>query len=105
MDGVKYDSDKPRPELMHPEFLMAVSRVLACGAKKYSDDNWKRVDNLRGRYTGAALRHMFQYMQGETKDEETGESHLAHAACCLMFLYYEEQREDVWETFHKLSES
>ena len=31
-------------------------------------------------------RHIFAWWGGEDKDPETGFSHLAHAACCLLFL-------------------
>ena len=85
---MKLDSDKPRPELMIPEFLIAVSRVMAFGAKKYEVDNWQLVPNAKSRYIGAALRHLYAFMSGNKNDPETGESHLAHCACCLMFLFW-----------------
>jgi hypothetical protein len=37
------------------------------------------------RLLDAALRHTFTFADGEDIDEESGESHLAHAACCLLF--------------------
>ena len=87
--GIKFDNEKEsRPELLHIDFIDSVSRVLALGAKKYSDDNWKHVSNGFARYSGAALRHIFSAMKGEKADKETGESHLAHATCCLMFMFY-----------------
>jgi len=30
---------------------------------------------------------MWDYKQGETIDADSGRHHLAHAICCLMFLY------------------
>lgn len=81
----KHDANKPRTDLLPPRALLAVSRVLAYGAKKYGADNWKKCDDP-GRYIGAALRHVFEYMAGKRHDEETGESPLAHAACDLMFV-------------------
>ena len=64
---------------------MEVSRVLTIGAEKYDEENWRKLDNLQNRYTGAALRHLFAHMDGETLDPETNLSHLAHALCCLLF--------------------
>lgn len=82
---VKHDSGKPRTELLPPRALLAVSRVLALGAAKYGADNWHRCKEPT-RYVGAALRHLFAHMAGEKTDAESGESHLAHAASCLLFL-------------------
>jgi hypothetical protein len=85
--GVKYDADKPRPELLPPAALLQVAEVLAYGARKYpSADNWRKLEALRARYTGAALRHVLAYMGGETHDAESGHHHLAHAATCLLFI-------------------
>jgi hypothetical protein len=32
------------------------------------------------------MRHIMAFNDGEDKDPESGLSHLAHAACCIMFL-------------------
>lgn len=84
--GRKFDSGKMRMGLLPPLAIESVARVLTFGAQKYAKDNWKKVDNAHDRYTDAALRHVFAYMKGESTDAETGESHLAHALCCLMFM-------------------
>lgn len=81
----KYDKSKPRTDLLPPRALLAVSRVLALGASKYGADNWSKCQEP-ARYLGAALRHVFAHMAGEKVDAESGESHLAHAACCILFL-------------------
>ena len=88
LPGTKHDHDKPRPELLVPEFILAVSRAMAFGAKKYDVDNWQKVTNAKRRYIGAAFRHLLAFMKGDKDDPETGESHLAHCACCLMFLFW-----------------
>ncbi len=86
MDGIKYDGEKPRWDLMQWEPLEAVTRVLTFGAVKYDDDNWKRVPDARKRYVAAAFRHLVAYVKGEQLDPESGEHHLAHCICCLLFL-------------------
>jgi Domain of unknown function (DUF5664) len=84
--GRKFDAGKPEFALLPPWALEAVSKVLTIGAQKYERDNWKYVPNGRFRYINAALRHLNAYSKGETTDPETGENHLAHAICCLMFI-------------------
>jgi len=83
--GKKYDSKKPRTDLLPPDAILEVSRVLGFGAEKYDEDNWKKLSNLERRYLGAALRHIFAIMAGEDYDPETGMHHEAHAVCCLLF--------------------
>lgn len=81
----KHDAGKARLGLLPPRALEAVGRVLTLGASKYTPGNWRRVDD-RTRYVDAALRHVFAFMRGEARDPESGEHHLAHAVCCLLFL-------------------
>lgn len=66
----------------------AVVRVLEFGAKKYAPDNWKYVPEAKTRYYDAMQRHIDAWWNGEIKDQETGEHHLAHAVCCAMFLWW-----------------
>tara|TARA_B100001093_G_scaffold132217_1_gene124756 strand:+ start:394 stop:801 length:408 start_codon:yes stop_codon:yes gene_type:complete len=84
-EGKKFDTKKPKAYLLPPKALMEVSRVLTIGAEKYDEENWRKLDNLQKRYTGAALRHLFAHMDGERLDPETNLSHIAHALCCLLF--------------------
>ena len=82
---LKLDHGKPRMDLLPPEALVAVSQVLGFGAAKYQDHNWRKATNW-GRYSAAAMRHLVAWMGGEDNDQESGLPHLAHSACCLMFL-------------------
>lgn len=84
--GRKFDADKPRYDLVPPQALEEVAKVLTFGAQKYDDDNWKKVPGLRRRYFAAGMRHLWAWFKGERTDEETGLSHLAHAICCFMFM-------------------
>ena len=85
MTGIKYDSGKPDMYLLPPRATLEVGKVLTYGAIKYSPENWRKLENLQERYTSAAIRHILAHMAGESNDEETNMSHLAHAICCLMF--------------------
>jgi hypothetical protein len=84
--GAKYDKDKPLFDLLPPVGIAHVAHVLTYGAKKYAPENWRKVVGWRWRYLGAALRHLFAYMNGDRVDPESGMLHLAHAACCLLFM-------------------
>ena len=83
--GLKYDSEKPKMNLLPPKALIEVGKVLTFGAEKYGPENWKELEDLQNRYTAGALRHIFAHMDGEELDPETNLSHLAHAMCCLLF--------------------
>jgi hypothetical protein len=84
-EGNKFDQGKVRLELLPPEALYEVSRVLMHGAGKYGDFNWAGGMKWT-RLLGATLRHTFAFLRGEDKDPESGLSHLAHACCGLLFL-------------------
>jgi hypothetical protein len=83
--GKKLDTEKVRVDLLPIGALIEVAKVLTFGASKYGPDNWQHVKPRR-RYYGAALRHLFARGRGEKTDPESGLPHLAHAACCIMFL-------------------
>jgi hypothetical protein len=83
--GIKYDDGKPPFALIPGEALVEVARVLGYGAEKYEAHNW-RLGVPWLRYVSAALRHIFAWLGGEDNDKETGFNHLAHAACCLLFV-------------------
>ena len=59
--------------------------VQAYGHKKYGDT----YNYLKGmevtRNLSCALRHIFAYLDRDDIDKESGQSHLAHATCRLLF--------------------
>lgn len=92
--GVKFDKDKPKWNLLPWDELEDVVHVLTFGAKKYAPDNWKFVDDANNRYMDAAMRHLVAHQQGETRDSESGESHIAHAICCLLFMLWHSKNDN-----------
>lgn len=90
-EGRKDDGGKTPYHLLAPEMLEDVAQVLAFGAEKYSARNWEKGMDW-GRPFSAAMRHLWAWWRGEDRDPETGLSHLAHAACCVMFLLAYERR-------------
>jgi len=90
MTGKKYDQDKTRFDLLDDRQTEKIAEVLTFGAKKYSDDNWKNVKPFKSRYNAAIQRHLTAYRKGEKIDQDSGLTHLAHAATCLHFLMWGE---------------
>lgn len=100
-EGTKHDTGKIRMDLLPPEFLFATATILTFGATKYADRNWEQGMKW-GRVFGALMRHLWCWWGGQgpttnnfifgDTDEETGHSHLWHAACCLAFLVAYEER-------------
>ena len=85
--GRKFDGGKLQYGLLPPLALKATVDVLTFGAEKYEPDNWKVVPDSKRRYFDALQRHVWAWKEGEQIDPESGKHHLAHALCCLMFLY------------------
>ena len=81
-EGKKYDEGKNRMGLVLQGFanaLWEVGRVGTFGCSKYGEGNWQYLENGIDRYKDALFRHLFQWMQGEEIDKESGIKHLSHA--------------------------
>lgn len=90
-EGTKHDNGKPPMNLLGRKFKRAVADVLAHGAEKYGEYNWAQGMKW-SRIAAACERHLDAWIDGEDLDTEFGLSHLAHAACCLMFLIEYQER-------------
>jgi len=67
-------------------FTEAIEEVLRWGREKHRGHYWR--DNLNVKdFMEALHRHIDAYESGQILDDETGQSHLIHAACNLMFQY------------------
>jgi hypothetical protein len=88
--GIKHDQSKPPIHLLSGIADKATAEVLAFGAKKYAEHNWRKGMDWT-RLLRAAKGHIQDFIDGEDKDPESGLSHLSHAACCIMFLQEYEQ--------------
>ena len=86
----KYDMGKPRYSLLPWLALIELVNVREYGVKKYSEDSWRGLGTQRN--VNAALRHIAAYLCGEKEDKESGEMHLAHAACDLLFAIWEDKQ-------------
>jgi len=86
--GRKDDLGKLRFDLIPAKPLMKLAEVYTYGAGKYNDRNWER--GLRwSRIFAAIQRHLWKWWAGEENDDESGLSHLVHAAWgCFALLEY-----------------
>jgi len=83
--ALKFDTDKLPLHLLSTEAMNQTAAVLKFGAQKYAEHNWRK-GFAWSRPLSAAMRHITAFNAGEDTDPESGLSHLAHAACCIMFL-------------------
>lgn len=83
--ALKFDTDKLPLHLLSTEAMNQTAAVLKFGAQKYAEHNWRK-GFAWSRPLSAAMRHITAFNAGEDRDPESGLSHLAHAACCIMFL-------------------
>lgn len=83
--AMKFDTEKPRVDLLDAEALEGLAKVLGFGAKKYAANNW-RAGLEYNRLIGAAFRHLLAIQKGEDIDPESGLPHVDHLGCCWMFL-------------------
>ena len=70
-----------RLDLLPPEAMMEIGKILNQGAVKYGENNWHKTtinENINH-----ALNHIFAYLAGDTQDD-----HMGHAHCRLMFAHY-----------------
>lgn len=69
--------DKPRYDLIDRTFLKRWAELMARGAKKYGENNWKKAASEAElkRFEASALRHIFQWL-----DNDRSEDHAAAVA-------------------------
>lgn len=93
-EGFKETKGKLKWSLLPTQALQGCVRVLMFGAEtKYAPNNWKKVEP-QGAYLDATYRHLNAFLEGNELDKESGESHLSHALCDLLFLEYHRMNRD-----------
>ena len=84
-EGVKFDKEKVRYDLVPVEPFLETVKVLTFGSIKYGDRNWELGMEWM-RLAGSISRHLEAWKAGETYDPESGLHHMAHICCDAMFL-------------------
>jgi len=92
VNAKKHDTGKLKYDLIEPEMIEVLAQVLTYGADKYGEGNWKGLNSFESRYSSAMMRHYEAWRKGEEIDGESGLSHLGHAACNILFLYYNSKK-------------
>ena len=90
-EGVKFDSGKLRMDLIPPDAVEALARILTDGAVKYGCRNWEKGMAWSRPYA-ALLRHLLAWCGGQDIDPESGHPHLWHVLTNAAFLVAYEQR-------------
>lgn len=87
--GLRFDSGKPRFDLIPPEPMLALANHFAVGALKYAERNWELGMNW-GRCFRSTMSHLWKWLGGEEFDDETGSHHLICAAwnCFVLYAYW-----------------
>lgn len=82
------DAGKPPLSLISAEALRAEAQVMAYGANKYGRFNWRdHADSWEySQLIDSTLRHIYDWLQGEDLDAESGLDALAHARANLGML-------------------
>jgi dATP/dGTP diphosphohydrolase len=62
---------KPRYNLIDRPFLKRWAELMTRGAEKYGTDNWRNASSQEelDRFQESALRHMMQWLDGETDED------------------------------------
>lgn len=76
--GGKQSSTPYRLDLIPPLAILAEAEVLAIGAKKYGENNWKKI--FIQDHINHILQHAYAYLAGDRSDK-----HLANLACRAHF--------------------
>jgi len=83
--AMKRSGHKAPISMLPPHALVEIAKVRKMGAEKYATWDWLNSREWCD-YMDAIQRHQLAWLAGENLDSESGLSHLAHAACGLMFL-------------------
>ena len=67
------DAGKPRYDLIDEPILTRWAELMARGAEKYGEDNWKHANSLEElkRFQASGFRHFVQWIRGD-EDEDHG---------------------------------
>lgn len=101
-EGVKFDNGKPDMTDIPLEAMWEMGKAFTYGQKKYGKNNY-RNGMLISRQLAAAVRHIYQHLDGETVDPETNSTtHLGHAlASIAMAVYNLKNNPDMDDRFAK----
>ena|ERR1700719_3926950 len=64
-------TDKPRYDLIDRVFLKRWAELMARGAQKYGEENWRKAETQEelNRFKASAIRHMYQWLDGDESED------------------------------------
>ena len=74
-----------------PDVLPDIADVFAFGAGKYAAHGWRQIEDWDLVCFNKIMRHLTTWMFSKEKTDESGKSHLAHAAADLMIMLAREK--------------
>lgn len=77
--ALRYDSGKPRHDLIPAFAINELAKIYEMGSKKYADNNWRKGMKW-SRVLGSLKRHLNAVERGEDFDKESQLYHAAHVA-------------------------
>ncbi len=73
--GMKRDTQdgKPRYDLLDRELLRRWAELMARGAAKYEEENWRKAETEEEmkRFDASLLRHVFQLLEGDRTEDHS----------------------------------
>jgi hypothetical protein len=109
MTDKNHTTGKSRYDLIPPDALEDVAKVVTMGAAKHGDRDWQTEDP--DDILAALYRHVVAYHRGEALDPDSGLHHMAHVATNAMFIAWHDKKTekeikesfaDYGENLHKL---
>lgn len=85
--AIRYNESKPRPTLFPVICYIHIIEILEFGAKKYSDNNWKKGLTYKS-CLDSLERHLIKFKLGEDRDKESGFLHIGHVIVNAIFIMY-----------------
>ena len=89
----RYNNGKPEVSQLSPQFVMDLADLMTQSAKKYGKFNWAKGQDFCTPLD-SCYRHLLKFQAGQDLDDESGKSHLLHAAANIMIMYHS-------QLFHK----
>ena len=73
---------KPRFDLIDQKMLLRWAHLMARGAEKYGEDNWRKANSEEElkRFKASAYRHFYQWFNEMDKEEDHGAATLFNIA-------------------------
>lgn len=86
-NGAQQSKLEERYDLLPPEAMRRLAKVLAYGAAKYSDDNWHGIPTRS--HINHLIRHVIEYLAGDKSED-----HLGHVLCRAAMAVWSQEQND-----------